>query len=126
VTPVAPPIAPPTSAIVAAIIGSTERTGTSVTLDQIPLLAVAAQKVVVQLGAQSCIIQVYQKATGLYFDLLVGTKPIVLGALCRDRVWIIRDGYLGFDGDVAFIDTQGVDDPFYTGLVDRYQLVWGH
>ena len=35
---------------------------------------------------------------------------------------IVRDTYLGFLGDLAFFDLQGEDDPYYTGLGDRWVL----
>ena len=104
---------------------SAERGGGSVTLVRIPLSAVPAQNLYVQLGAQSCRLHVYQKLTGLYLDLDVDSVRVVSGALCRDRVWIVRDGYLGFTGDLAFVDGQGASDPDYTGLASRFQLVWG-
>lgn len=123
---VSPPVTPPTSSIVSAVVASSERTGSGILVDQIPLQAVPSQRFTVQLGSQSCVIAVYQKSTGLYLDLAVGSIPVVTGALCRDRAWIIRDGYLGFSGDLAFVDTQGTDDPTYEGLGARFQLVWGH
>lgn len=37
---------------------------------------------------------------------------------------IVRSAYLGFIGDLAFIDTQGTSDPIYAGLGTRFQLVY--
>lgn len=119
------PAPPPTSSIVPAIVASAERGGGSISVIRIQLSAVPAQKLYVQLGDQSCRLKVYQKMTGLYLDLDVDNVRIVSGALCRDRVWLVRDGYLGFTGDLSFVDTQGSADPDYTGLADRFQLVWG-
>jgi hypothetical protein len=34
----------------------------------------------------------------------------------------VRDEYLGFIGDLAFFDTQGMTDPDWTGLGSRYIL----
>lgn len=99
--------------------------GYQITVSRIPLVAVPSQVTSVQLLDQSCRIAVYQKSTGLYLDLFTGTRTIAAGVLCHDRVWLIRDAYLGFAGDLAFIDTQGTSDPDYTGLADRYQLLWG-
>jgi hypothetical protein len=91
----------------------------------IPLQPVPAQIANVQLANQQVKVQVYQKRTGLYLDLYVNDAPIITGVLCRDRVWIVREAYRGFVGDLVFIDTQSVSDPIYDGLGSRFLLVWG-
>lgn len=91
---------------------------------QIPLSAVPSQELSVRLGQQSCRLRVYQKRTGLYLDLLIDDVLVAAGILCRDRVWMIRTVASGFSGDLAFIDTQGAEDPDYSGLASRFQLVW--
>ncbi|VBB10623.1 phage baseplate plug family protein [Burkholderia stabilis] len=90
----------------------------------IPLTANPAQKLSVLLAGQNCQISVYQKTTGLYLDLSVNNAPIKSGIICRDRVLLVRHAYLGFVGDLTFFDTQGVDDPEYSGLGTRWQLVY--
>jgi len=37
---------------------------------------------------------------------------------------LVNDVYLGFSGDLEFVDTQGTDDPTFDGLGTRYQLVY--
>ncbi|WP_374413299.1 hypothetical protein [Novosphingobium colocasiae] len=91
---------------------------------RIPLAALPAQTVNIRLAQQSCRLSVYQKRTGLYLDLWINDALVAAGMLARDRVWLIRSPAAGFVGDLAFIDTQGKDDPEYTGLADRFQLVW--
>lgn len=91
----------------------------------IPLAALASQIVSISLANQAARVQVYQKRTGLYLDLYLNDEPVVTGVLCRDRVWLIRDAYHGFTGDLCFVDTQGLSDPDYTGLGSRFVLVWG-
>jgi hypothetical protein len=44
--------------------------------------------------------------------------------LCRDLVYLVREAYLGFTGDLTFIDAEGADDPQYSGLGSRWQLVY--
>ncbi|ACR29226.1 phage baseplate plug family protein [Burkholderia glumae] len=90
----------------------------------IPLSAVPSQKLSVMLAQQNCQIAVYQTTTGLYLDLSINNAALRTGVLCRDRVLLVRFAYLGFVGDLAFFDTQGVDDPDYTGLGARFQLVY--
>lgn len=93
---------------------------------QVPLSAVPSQLIAITLGQQPCTIRVYEKTFGLYLDLYVGTSPIVLGAKAHDRNRIVRDAYHGFVGDLTFVDTQGRDDPSYTGLGSggRFVLLW--
>lgn len=90
----------------------------------IPLSATPSQRLSILLGGQNCQIKVYQKTTGVYFNLSVNDAPIVSGVICRDRVALVRDTYLGFTGDLSFFDTQGTSDPDYTGFGARFQLVY--
>lgn len=91
---------------------------------EIPLSAVPAQKLSVQLSGKSCRISVYQKRTGLYVDISVNDHPVLSGVLGRDRTWLVRGAHFGFPGDLTFIDSQGMSDPHHTGLGSRYRLVW--
>jgi hypothetical protein len=90
----------------------------------IPLSPLPSQTLSVMLNGQQCQINVYQKSTGLYFDLSIVNLPIVTGMLCRDRVSLIRHEYLGFIGVIFFCDLQGTNDPEYSGLGSRYVLVY--
>lgn len=91
---------------------------------KIPLRAVPAQAFSVVLGGQNCQVSVYQKSTGVYLDLQVNHEPVAMAVLCHDRVWLIREAYSGFVGDLSFVDTQGRDDPVYTGFGGRFQLMY--
>jgi hypothetical protein len=90
----------------------------------IPLSAVPSQNLSSLLGGQNCQIKVYQKTTGLYVDVSVNDAPIVSGVVCRNAVQLVRDAYLGFIGDLVFLDTQGTSDPDYTGLAGRFVFVY--
>lgn len=90
----------------------------------IPLQGVPSQSLSVVLGGQSCQINVYQRATGLFLDLFVNNAPIILAALCLDRVRLVRTTYQGFVGDLAFADSLGTSDPSYEGLDGRFQLLY--
>jgi len=90
----------------------------------VPLTPVASQTFTVQLNAQNCVINLYQKSTGLFIDLTADGNVIVDTMLCLNAVGIVRELYLGFDGQLVFIDTQGNNDPDYTGLGSRYILTY--
>lgn len=90
----------------------------------IPLSAVPSQTVTVVLNSQECIIHVYQRSTGLYLDLTVAGTLILAGVICQNGNLLVINTYLGFIGDLAFIDTLDASDPVYTGLGTQYLLAY--
>lgn len=90
----------------------------------VPLQAIPSQVVTATLGGQSCQIAVYERATGLFCDLSAAGVPVISGVQCQNMNRIVRDEYLGFLGDLLFVDTQGSSDPDYTGLGTRFVLVY--
>jgi hypothetical protein len=96
-------------------------------MQTIPLQATPNQQLQVQLGTQNCSITLQQSAYGLFLSLWIGATLIVASVICENLVKIVRDSYLGFDGDLAFYDTQGESNPLYTGLGGpsaRFQLLY--
>ncbi|OIN06074.1 hypothetical protein BFS86_19385 [Shewanella algae] len=93
-------------------------------MEIIPLKPIPNQAVSVQLGQQNCQVNVYQKPTGLYIDLYVDNLLIIGGVIAENQNWIVRSAYLGFVGDLFFLDNQGSDDPNYMGLGGRFSLVY--
>ena len=90
----------------------------------VPIAALPNQTLQAQLGNQACVLNIYQTAYGLFMDVYIGTPEIILGVICQDMNRIVRSVYLGFVGDFVFVDTQGDADPVFTGLGDRFQLVY--
>lgn len=90
----------------------------------IPLQPGPNQTVTVNLDDQVCQINVYQKSTGLFLDLFVNNALIIGGVICENKNRIVRSLYLGFQGDLAFADSQGSADPDYTGLGGRFALLY--
>lgn len=89
----------------------------------VPLDAAPSQTLGIILDGQNCNITVRTLSTGVYMDLIFSGAVIRTTAIMRDRVLILEDAqYLGFKGDFAIIDTQGLTDPVYTGFGARYQL----
>lgn len=90
----------------------------------VPLQAIPNQTLQTQLNNQPCTINVQQFAFGLFVTLYLGPTLIVASVLCQNLNRIVRDLYFGFEGDFAFLDTQGTNNPDYTGLGSRYQLFY--
>lgn len=90
----------------------------------VPLQAVPSQIVSCQLATQSTLIAVYQKSTGMFMNVYVDGVLIIGGVICENLNRIVRSLYLGFTGDFTFVDTQGAEDPSYTGIGTRFFLVY--
>ena len=89
---------------------------------QVPLEAVATQTFTVSLGGQNTQINLNSRLGILYMDVYVDNIPIILGVQCQNGNRIVRNTYLGFLGDLIFVDTQGDSDPFFSGLDTRFLL----
>jgi hypothetical protein len=90
----------------------------------VPVQALPNQTFQVQLGGQACIISLYQLQYGLFMDATVPNGYVTAGTICENLNRIVRAPYLGFVGDLIFLDTQGVEDPVYTGLGSRWVLLY--
>jgi hypothetical protein len=90
----------------------------------IPLSPVAAQTLSVVVDNQACQIAVYQRRTGLFFDLLFNGIAVCTTVLCQNLAPLLVQQYQGFIGTFAFLDTQGDTAPMYLGLGSRYQLLY--
>ena len=90
----------------------------------IPISALPNQQFSVTLTGQNCVINLYQKSTGVFLDLTVGDVIICQGALVLGQSLIVKNTYRGFVGNLMIMDTQGFTDPDYTGFGDRYQLYY--
>lgn len=83
----------------------------------IPIQDVYSQSLTAQLGGQNTQINLYQKNNDhLYCDVYVNNAPIITGVICRNMVRIVRSAYLGFVGDLMFVDQTGTFTPPSTGL----------
>lgn len=95
----------------------------------IPIRPLKNQSLQVQLAEQAIALNIYQLAYGLFVDVYKDNALIIGGVIAQSLNRIVRDAYLGLVGDFTFIDTQAApgqpgDDPIYTGLGDRFQLVY--
>lgn len=107
----------------------------------VPLAAVPSQNFQIVLGGQNCAISLYLQngydftdstlettEANLYFDLTYNGIDVTNCAIClNQKRLLINRQYLGFVGDFMFVDTQGTNDPQYTGLggnTPRYVLLY--
>lgn len=94
-------------------------------MDVIPVTAVPSQTLAITLDRQPAQIALRQNGDNMYLDLKVDDTYVVRARICRDRQLLLVDvRYRGFRGELMFIDQQGVQQPNYTGLGDRFQLVY--
>lgn len=91
---------------------------------RIPVEAVPSQHLNIVLGQQNCELLIYQKSGLVYVDVTVSGKTIIAASLARNRVRLVRGKYLGFVGNLMFVDTQGHDDPVYSGFSNRWILIY--
>lgn len=90
----------------------------------ISLDAVKEQVVNVTLNSQQCAIRLVQRESGIYMDLAVSGLPLIQGVPCWYANKMVRYKYLGFSGDLVFLDEAGESDPEYTGLGGRFNLYY--
>ncbi len=93
-------------------------------MQEIALQPIPSQSVKVVLSGQACQLFIYQKPQGLFVDVNSDGVDIVSGVICRDAVPLVCREYVGFSGNLLFIDTQGADDPSYAGLGSRFSLLY--
>lgn len=90
----------------------------------VPLQPLPNQTLNVELNNQACALNIYQKSTGLFMDVLVNGVGVIYGVLAENLNRIVRSLYLGFQGDFVFADTQGTSDPNYSGLGNQFILIY--
>ena len=90
----------------------------------VPLQPIANQTLQVQLNGQACTLNVFQFAYGLFVSIFLGNQLIKASVIGNYGTRLVLDAYLGFSGDLLFVDTQGSENPLYYGLGARWQLVY--
>lgn len=90
----------------------------------IPLEPQKSQAVSVDLAGQRCVIRLIQRESFMYMDLTVNGNPIMQGVPCLYGNKMVRYSYLGFQGDLVFLDNVGQLDPAYDGLGGRFILYY--
>lgn len=93
-------------------------------IQEIALNAVPSQYVKVVLGDQNVQILLQQKPQGIFVDVNVDGVDVSTSVLALNNTPLIARPYLGITGNLLLVDTAGTDDPDYTGLGDRFRLVY--
>lgn len=83
-----------------------------------------SQSLSVSLAGQQCIIRLIQRESFLYMDLTVNGNPIMQGVPCLYGNKMVGYSYLGFKGDLIFLDNVGQQDPRWDSLGGRYILYY--
>lgn len=83
-----------------------------------------AQSISVELAGQQCLIRLVQRSSFLYMDLSVDEKRIMQGVPCLFGNKMVGYRYLGFVGDLIFLDDVGQEDPRWDGLGGRFTLYY--
>lgn len=95
----------------------------------IPIQPVPSQQVLCVLDGQNCSISIYVRGAkgfqNVYVDLNSNGTNMCLACLSHNAVALDScNSWDGFLGNLYFIDTQGTDDPQYTGFNTRWFLVY--
>ena len=98
-------------------------------MTRIPLATAPNQTLAVTLDQQNVQLALRQNASQMYIDVQLNDQYVVRSRVCRDRQRLLTGvRYKGLKGDFAFIDTQGTNDPEWTGLgaeeTARYLLLF--
>ncbi len=91
---------------------------------QLEISPVASQTLSIVLAQQNCRVNLYQKTTGLYFDLFVDGAPITTCVIGRNGALLLNRGGSNFIGNFMFVDTMGELDPQWDGLGIRFMLLY--
>ncbi|SFN29683.1 hypothetical protein SAMN05216516_10521 [Izhakiella capsodis] len=83
-----------------------------------------SQVLSVVLAGQQCVIRLIQRESFIYMDLTVNGNPVMQGVPCLFGNRLVGYSYLGFVGDLVFIDNTGQRDPAYEGLGSRFILYY--
>lgn len=90
----------------------------------IPIEQIPNQTLWIDLNNQSCEIHIYERYGYTFMDITVDDEVVIQGQLCLNNTDIIQYNHLKFNGQLKFVDTQGNNDPYYTGFNERYALVY--
>ena len=90
----------------------------------VPIQNIPDQEFYIALDGVDYKIHIYTRYRNMYMDLSREDKVLFNGRICLNDVDMVQFAYLKFNGQLKFIDTQGVDDPYYAGFGERWFLTY--
>lgn len=93
-------------------------------VDNVLLAPIPRQSFSIELGGQPCTIRLVSILTWTYLDMTIDDVYVMRGAICLDRAPVKQYRTIPFVGNLFFVDTQGRDDPYYTGFETRFKLFY--
>lgn len=93
-------------------------------MQQIPVQPVPSQQLQCVLNNQNVELSIYQNGQGMFVDITSNSQVVSTCIIALNGVPLNPFSYSTFLGNLLFIDTQGVSDPFYSGLGTRFQLIY--
>jgi hypothetical protein len=91
----------------------------------VPVQAIPNQGLQVTLAGQQVALNIFQTNYGAYMSVFSNGSAVVQSVICQDVNRIVRDTYLGFQGDFCWFDTTGGgEDPVFTGFGSRFLLIY--
>lgn len=90
----------------------------------IPLSNVPAQRFHISLAGRKCSLSLYTRAQRLFMDLDLAGQRILTGAACLNHVPVMQLASRALPGQFIFSDTRGFDHPHWSGLGQRWKLVY--
>lgn len=91
---------------------------------RIPLSNLSNQRFNVVLDGQNCTVTLKQNGAALYLSLAVDQVDVVTNHICNNDSPIPIFKTTAFSGCLVFHDVLGDSHPDYSGLSDRYYLVY--
>ena len=90
----------------------------------VPLRQEPNQSLQIVLGEQNCTLRFISRGVNLYCDLAIDQTVMCSGFICLNLVGFMLYVYLSFRWLLYFVYMFGYVDPHWSGLGDRFQLVY--
>lgn len=90
----------------------------------IPIDKQPNQKFNIRLEDKDVELEFITRGLFMYANINVQKEPLINGVICLNSVNLNQYSNTKLKGKIYFKDTQGEDDPVYSGLNDRWILIY--